>query len=74
MQRIEPFSGYQTHSNGVCVDAEMLLQLEEAAVPGGADDSLVAVSLTHVLTMTPQCPHHVLTMSSPCHNPHYTMI
>ena len=59
MQRIEPFSGYQTYSNGVCVDAEMLLQLEEAAVPGGADDSLIVVSLTHVLTMSLLCPFHV---------------
>ena len=66
MQRIEPFSGYQTHSSGVCVDAEMLLQLEEAAVPGGADDSLVAVSLTHVLTMSSKCPHCVHAVSSPC--------
>ena len=61
MQRIEPFSGYQTHSVGVCVDAEMLLQLEEASVPGGADDALVSVSL-------------VLAMSPPCQHPHYTMI
>ena len=62
MQRIEPFSGYQTHSrSGVCVDADMLLRLEEAAVPGGADDSLVSVSLTLALTKSSQCLHLVLT-------------